>query len=113
MSEAKSTKGLRKEEVEKAPMDGSVCDRYRMYLSKMMRLLRIRRVLLSNYQMTKTSIAEICHSANKEMFLTRSIVVRNQIVDLGLYSKAEALTTKMEDCQRLMKKNKQLIRLQS
>ena len=49
---------------------------------------------------TKTTITKITHSANKELFLVRSIVVKNHLVkDLGLYAEAEEHEKEMEKCQ--------------
>ena len=42
----------------------------------------------------------IIHSTNKELFLARSIVVKNHVAkDLGLYAEAEGYEKEMEKCQ--------------
>jgi len=49
---------------------------------------------------TKTTITKITHSVNKELFLVRSIVVKNHVAkDLGLYAEAEGHEKEMEKCQ--------------
>jgi hypothetical protein len=57
---------------------------------------------------TKTTITKISHSSNKELFLSRSIVVKNHVEkDLGLYAVAEELEKEMEVCQAQMEQYKQ------
>ena len=85
MSDAKSTKVLKKEDVEKG-MDGL--------------MVELPYVTIQLPNDTKTSISEICHSSNKELFLSRSIVVKNHVEkDLGLYDIAEELVKEMEESQ--------------
>jgi len=49
---------------------------------------------------TKVTITKIAHSANKELFLVRSIVVKNHVSkEMGWYSEAEEHEKEMEKCQ--------------
>ena len=103
MSEAKAPKVLWKEDVERA-MDGLMCELLYVPIQddKAEDFTKAITVKLPNG--TKTIILEICHSANKELFLIWSTRVRTNIGDLGLFGDARTLTKKMKSCQRQINK---------
>ena len=99
MTDAKSPKGLKKEEVEKG-MYGTVVELPYVPIYDEEAESNAQDVTVKLPNDTKTTITKIVHSVNKELFLVRSIVVKNYVCkDLGLYAEAEEHEKEMEKCQ--------------
>jgi len=99
LTDSKSNKGLKKEDVEKG-MYGTVVELpfVRIQDEEADSTTKDITVKLPNH--TKKNITEIAQCAHKELFLTRSIVVKNYIEkDLGMYAEAEEHEKVMEKCQ--------------
>ena len=99
MTDTKSGKVLKKEEVEKGNF-GTVVELPYVPIVDEEAEANTQEVTVRLPNDTKVTIAKIAHSANKEMFLVQTIVVKNNIVkDLGLYTKAEEHEKEMEKVQ--------------
>jgi len=98
MTDTKSPKGLKKEEVEKGN-SGAVVELPYVPIVDEEAELNAQEVTVKLPNETKMSITKISHSANKELFLVRSIVVKTYVKDLGLYAEAEGYEKEMEKCQ--------------
>jgi hypothetical protein len=99
MSDTKYNKGLKKEEVEKG-IHGTVVELPFVPIQDEEAESTAKDITVKLPNDTKKTITEIAQSANKELFLTRSIVVKNYVEkDLGLYTEAEEHEKEMEKCQ--------------
>jgi hypothetical protein len=99
MTDAKSPRVLKKEEVEKGNY-GTVVELPYVPIYDEEAELNAQDVTVKLPNNTKTTIIKITHSVNKELFLVRSIVVKNHVTkDLGLYAEAEEHEKEMEKCQ--------------
>ena len=99
MTDTKSSKVLKKEEVEKGN-HGTVVELPYVPIVDEEAESNAQDVTVKLPNDTKTTITKITHSANKELFLVHSIVVKNQVAkDLGLYAEAEGYEKEMEKCQ--------------
>ena len=101
MSDAKSSKGLKNEEVEKGTY-GTVVELPYVPVYNEEADSNAKDITVKLPNETKTTITEIAHSVNKELFLVRSIVVKNYAtkdLDLGLYAVAEEYEKGLEKCQ--------------
>jgi len=96
MTDTKSVKVLKKEEVEKGN-HGTVVELPFVPIVDEEAESTTQDVTVKLPNDTKVTITKITHSANKESFLLQSIVVKNHLVkDLGLYAEAEEHEKKME-----------------
>jgi N-acetylmuramoyl-L-alanine amidase CwlA len=99
MTDVKSTKGLKKEEVEKG-IHGTVVELPFVPIQDEEAESTAKDITVKLPNDTKKTITEIAQSANKELFLTRSIIVKNYVEkDLGLYAEAEEHEKGLEKCQ--------------
>ena len=99
MTDAKSPRVLKKEEVEKGNY-GAVVELPYVSIHDKEAEANAQEVTVKLPNDTKTTITKITHSINKELFLVRSIAVKNHVTkDLGLYAKAEEHEKEMEKCQ--------------
>ena len=99
MTDTKSSKVLKKEKVEKGN-HGTVVELPFVPIVNEEVESNAQDVTVKLPSDTKTTITKITHSANKELFLARSIVVKNHVAkDLGLYAEAEGYEKEMEKCQ--------------
>jgi len=99
MTDTKSVKVLKKEEVEKGN-HGTVVELPFVAIVDEEAEATTQDVTVKLPNDTKVTITKIAHSANKESFLVQSIVVKNHLVkDLGLYAEAEEHEKNMELCQ--------------
>jgi len=99
MTDTKSVKVLKKEEVEKGNQ-GTVVELPFVEIVDEEAESTTQDVTVKLPNDTKVTITKIAHSANKESFLVQSIVVKNHLVkDLGLYAEAEEHEKEMEQCQ--------------
>ena len=99
MLDTKSNKGLKKEDVEKG-IHGTVVELPFIPIQDEEAESTAKDITVKLPNDTKKTITEIAQSANKELFLTRSIVVKNYVEkDLGLYTEAEEHEKEMEKCQ--------------
>jgi hypothetical protein len=99
MTDTKTPKVLKKEEVEKGN-SGAVVELPYVPIFDKETELNAQDVTVKLPNDTKTTITKITHSVNKELFLVRLIVVKNHMSkDLGLYAKAEVHEKEMEKCQ--------------
>ena len=99
MTDTKSSKVLKKEEVEKGN-HGTVVELPYVPIVDEEAESNAQDVTVKLPNDTKTTITKITHSANKELFLVHSIVVKNHVAkDLGLYAEAEGYEKEMEKCQ--------------
>ena len=99
MTDTKSIKVLKKEEVEKGN-HGTVVELPFVEIVDEEAESTKQDVTVKLPNDTKVTITKIAHSANKESFLVQSIVVKNHVVkDLGLYAEAEVHEKEMEKCQ--------------
>ena len=91
MTDTKSVKVLKKEEVEKGKGNhGTVVELPFVAIVDEEAEATTQDVTVKLPNDTKVTITKIAHSANKEAFLVQSIVVKNHILkDLGLFAKAE------------------------
>ena len=95
----KSPKVLKKEEVEKGNY-GTVVELPYVPIHDKEAESNAQDVTVKLSNDSKTTITKITHSVNKELFLVRSIVVKNHVTkDLGLYAEAEENEKEMEKCQ--------------
>ena len=89
MTDTKSGKVLKKEEVEKGNF-GTVVELPYVQVVDEEAEANTQEVTVKLPNETKVTITKIAHSANKESFLVQSIVVKNHILkDLELFAKAE------------------------
>jgi hypothetical protein len=99
MTDSKSVKVLKKEEVEKGN-HGTVVELPFVPIVDEEAESTTQDVTVKLPNDTKVTITKIAHSANKESFLVQSIVVKNHLVkDLGFYAEAEEHEKEMEKCQ--------------
>jgi len=99
MTDTKSVKVLKKEEVEKGN-HGTVVELPFVAIVDEEAESTTQDVTVKLPNDTKVTITKIAHSANKESFLVQSIVVKNHLVkDLGLYAEAAEHEKEMEKCQ--------------
>ena len=99
MTDTKSVKVLKKEEVEKRN-HGTVVELPFVPIVNEEAESTTQDVTVKLPNDTKVTITKIAHSANKESFLVQSIVVKNHVAkDLGLYAEAEGHEKEMEKCQ--------------
>ena len=99
MMDVKSTKGLKKEEVEKG-IHGTVVELPFIPIQDEEAQSTAKDITVKLPNDTKTTITEIAKSANRELFLTRSIIGKKYVEkDLGLYAEAEEHEKEMEKCQ--------------
>ena len=99
MTDTKSTKVLKKEEVEKGNSGAGVELPYVPIVDEEAES-NAQDVTVKLPNDTRTTITKIVHSANKELFLSRSIAVKNHIIkNLGLYDEAVGHEENMEKYQ--------------
>jgi len=99
MTDTKSPKVLKKEEVEKGN-SGAVVELPYVPIYDEEAESNAQDVTVKLPNDTKTTIIKIVHSANKELFLSWSITVKNHIIkDLGLYAEAVVHEKDMEKYQ--------------
>jgi len=97
--DVKSTKGLKKEEVEKG-IHGTAVELPFIPIQDEEAQSTAKDITVKLPNDTKTTITEIAKSANRELFLTRSIIGKKYVEkDLGLYAEAEEHEKEMEKCQ--------------
>jgi hypothetical protein len=101
MSDTKSGKVLKKEEVEKGNFGTVVELPYVQVVDEEAEAnTQEEEVTVKLPNETKVTITKIAHSANKESFLVQSIVVKNHILkDLGLFAEAEGHEKEMKKVQ--------------
>jgi hypothetical protein len=96
MTDTKSGKVLKKEEVEKGNF-GTVVELPYVQVVDEEAEANTQEVTVKFPNETKVTITKIAHSANKESFLVQSIVVKNHILkDLGLFAEAEGHEKEMK-----------------
>ena len=88
MTDTKSSKGLKKEEVKKGNSRAVVELPYVPIVDEEADS-NAQEVTVKLLNETKMSITKISHSANKELFFVRSIVVKTYVKDLGLYARGD------------------------
>jgi hypothetical protein len=99
MSDTKSPKVLKKEQVEKGNSGAGVELPYVPIVDEEAEA-NAQEVTVKLSNDTRITIIKIVQSANKELFLTRSIAVKNHIINnLGLYDEAEKHEVAMEKFQ--------------
>jgi hypothetical protein len=99
MTDTKSVKVLKKEEVEKGNF-GTVVELPYVQVVDEEAEANTQEVTVKLPNETKVTITKIAHSANKESFLVQSIVVKNHILkDLGLIAEAEGHEKEMKKVQ--------------
>ena len=104
MTDTKSVKVLKKEEVERGN-SGTVVELPYVPIVDEEAETNAQTVTVKLPNDTKTTITKIVHSVNKECFLIRLIIVKNHVSkDLGLYAEAEKHEKDMERYQRKMVK---------
>jgi hypothetical protein len=107
MTDTKSNKVLKKEEVEKGN-SGAVVELPYVPIFDEEAESNAQDVTVKLPNDTKKTIIKIVHSANKELFLSRSVTVKNHIVkNLGLYAEAEVHEKDMEKFQVEIDRNYQ------
>ena len=99
MTDTKSPKVLKKEEVEKGN-SGTVVELPYVPIYDEEAEANAQDVTVKLPNDTRITIIKIVHSANKELFLSRSITVKNHIIkNLGLYDEAVGHEEDMEKYQ--------------
>ena len=99
MTDTKSPKVLKKEEVEKGN-SGTVVELPYVPIYDEEAEANAQDVTVKLPNDTRITIIKIVHSANKELFLSRSITVKNHIIkNLGLYGEAVGHEEDMEKYQ--------------
>ena len=99
MTDTKSVKVLKKEEVEKGNF-GTVVELPYVPIVDEEAEANTQEVTVKLPNETKVTITKVAHSANKESFLVQSIVVKNHILkDLGLFAEAEGHEKELKKVQ--------------
>ena len=99
MTDTKSVKVLKKEEVEKGNF-GTVVELPYIQVVDEEAEANTQEVTVKLPNETKVTITKVAHSANKESFLVQSIVVKNHILkDLGLFAEAEGHEKELKKVQ--------------